>query len=89
VATQPLQASVKPTLRPSFACSRKNIATLETQAAREQAAADARTKRYMLQAAALPSHPHHRTLQLGPAGALPQQHVVVGDRGKRRPQWCQ
>lgn len=85
---QPLQTSVKPLLRPHYPCSQKNIGSVETQAAREQLVADARAARYMQQAASLSSHNHHHSLQLGGPGAMPQEHLVLGDRGKGRPAWC-
>jgi hypothetical protein len=85
---QTLQTLVKPTLRPQYPCSQKNIASIDRQADKEQQAAQGRAARYMQQAAVLTGHNHHRVLQLGPAGATPQEHVVVGDRGKHRPAWC-
>lgn len=86
---QPLQTSVKPTLRPKKSCSQKNQGTVEKQAAREQQAAEARTARYMQQAAELAAHNHHHKLQLGnPEEAQPDAHIVMGDKGKHRPEWA-
>jgi hypothetical protein len=84
----PLQASVKPTLRPKYPCSQKNVTSIDRQAAKEQQDAEARAARYMQQAATLVCHNHHKTLQLGPAGAIAEQHIVLGDKGKHRPSWC-
>lgn len=83
--TQPAKASVKPLLRPKFPCSQKNQGSVDKQAAKEQQVAEGRAARYMQQAATLTCHHHHHTLQLGPEGAEPQAHVVLGDKGKHRP----
>lgn len=82
---QPLQTSVKPTLRPKLPCSKKNQGSVDKQAAREQQAAEGRAARYMQQAATLACHNHHHALQLGHAGATPEEHIVLGDKGKHRP----
>jgi hypothetical protein len=84
----PLQTSVKPTLRPKgLPASRNNRTTSDSQATHEAAVAAARSQRFMAQAAALPAHPYHSTLLLGPEGAVAQEHVGQ-DRGKGRPEWC-
>lgn len=61
---------------------------MDRQAAKEEHIAQAKAERYMQLAASNPSHNHHHMLQLGTAGATPQEHVVPGDRGKHRPAWC-
>lgn len=85
---QPLQATVKPMLRPRKPYSPKNQQSIDKQAAQDQQVAAARSARYKQQAAQLASHNHHHSLQLGPAGAEPEPNVVQGDKGRRKPEWA-
>lgn len=84
----PLQATVKPMLRPRKPYSPKNQQSIDKQAAQEQRVAAARSARYMQQAAQLVSHNHHHSLQLGPAGAEPELNIVQGDKGRHKPEWA-